>query len=74
MVNLLSTRTSRSLSASCSPAGPPQACTDAWGCSVSQVQDPALAFVEPLQVPLCPACFIHEVLLTGYLWKRGKQT
>jgi len=49
---------------SCSPAGLPEACTDAWGCS-SQVQDPAFAFVEPHQVPLCPTFQPVKVTLNG---------
>jgi len=57
MVNLSSTRTPRSLSAELHEVVPPQEGGTRRVHEVvpPQVQDPALALVEPHQVPLCPA-------------------
>jgi len=65
MVTLSSTRTPRSLSAELLPAGPPQPVL-VPGVVPPQVQDPALALVEPHHVPLCPAfqpIQVHSVAL-----------
>jgi len=49
---------------SCSPAGQPQPVL-VPGVVPPQVQDPALAFVEPHQVPLCPTFQPVQVSLNG---------
>jgi len=66
MVNLSSTRTPRSLSAELLSSQ--QVCPKPvlmHGVVLPQVQDPAFAFVEPHQVPLCRTLQLVQVMLSG---------
>jgi len=64
MVTLSSPSTPSPSPQSCSPAGPPQPVL-VPGVVPPQGQDPALALVEPHQVPLCPALQPGQVTLNG---------